>query len=390
MQAKGATAVVEYTSKFDGLVIENFIVDYSKIENPDNYLTIEQKQAIVEAYERVFAAQQIIAKQANKDVEISKGLMLKTKPIERVGIYVPGGKSPLPSSLLMAGATAKAAGVKDIFVCTPPSKTGVNPGILYVAKLLGITDIYTAGGAQAIAAMSLGIPELIKKADMICGPGNVYVTAAKGLASSKGLVKIDMLAGPSEVFVIADETGNAEYIAADMLAQAEHGSTSAAILATNSKEFAEDVKKEIAKQLDQLQNKEATAQAIRDYGSVVLTKTIQEAVDIANSYAPEHLEIFVSNPEEITKQNLNAGAVFVNTGEVFADYGFTGGNHILPTGGSAKFSSALSVYDFIVRYYVEQLSQSEQKLLARKCSTFAKLEQLEAHSRAAEKRGRDS
>lgn len=383
VELRGQIALMEYTKKFDGIELVKFKVAQDEIEMPGKYLTAEQTQSIDAAYAKVFNAQKEIAKRALSDARINNSLKLKIRSIERVGIYVPGGKVPLPSSLLMAGATARAAGVKDIFVCTPPSKNGINPAILYISEKLGITEIYTIGGAQAIAAMSLGIPQIIKKADMVCGPGNIYVTAAKGLAVSRGLVKIDMLAGPSEVFVIADGTSNPLYIAADMLAQAEHGPTSAAIVATDSKQIATDVKKELEKQVALLSNRESLIQSLRNYGAIILTKNIAGAVSISNSYCPEHLELFISNPERVTASSLNAGAVFVNTAEVFADYGFTGGNHILPTGGTAKFASALSAFDFVVMCYVEELSTAEQKLQANACSTFAKLEQLEAHAKAA-------
>ncbi len=314
--------------------------------------------------------------------------MLKPNPIARVGIYVPGGRAPLPSSLMMAGVTARAAGVKEIIVCTPPQKEGsISPAILYVAQKLGIKEIYRIGGAQAIASMACGLTNLMEKVDMICGPGNVYAAAAKQIVSSQSLVKIDLAAGPSEVLIIADEAGNPKFIASDMLAQAEHGTNSPAILLTPSKQLAETVSIELKKQLANLNPNEIPAESIRNFGAIVLVLSIAEAIELANNYAPEHLEVFVKDAESVASKLKNAGAIFINTCETFADYGMSGGNHILPTGGTARFSSGLSVYDFVVRTYVEFMTNDEQAKLAELTGGFADIEGLEAHSKAAKFRG---
>jgi histidinol dehydrogenase len=392
VEKRGFSAVSEYTRRFDNyeLTNEKLKVRKSDIDEAADKLTDLQRKAIDEAYERVGKVQNEIADSALEKTEIKVGqgyVSLEPRPIERVGIYVPGGIAPLPSSLLMAGLAARAAGVKDIVVCTPPQKNGISPAILYVASKLGIDDIYQIGGAQAIAAMACGLPGLMKKTNMICGPGNVYAAAAKQIVSAKGLVKIDLVAGPSEVLIIADGSARADFIGADMLAQAEHGTNSPAILLTTSQTIAQEVNKELGEQLSQLNSRETAEKSLTDYGAIVLVENLEQAAEIANDYAPEHLEILTKNSSEDAKMITNAGAVFVNTCESFADYGMSGGNHILPTGGTARFLSGLSVYDFLVRTYVEYMPNDEQEKLAELAAAFADIEGLEAHSNAARLRG---
>ncbi len=388
----GFDAVVVYSKKFDNfdLSLKNLKVDELKIAISADLLSKEQKQAIDTAFDRVLKVQESIAKTALSETKEKVGdgfVAFRPRAIERIGIYVPGGVAPLPSSLLMAGIPARVAGVKEIVVCTPPQKDGISPAILYVAKKLGINSIYQIGGAQAIAAMAYGLAGSVPKVDMICGPGNVYAAAAKQIVSSKGLVKIDLVAGPSEVLIIADETTRADYLAADMLAQAEHGVNSPAILLTDSMKIADEVSSEIEKQAKMLKNDKSVRRSIEDYGAIVLVKSLDQAIEIANEYAPEHLEVITEDPESVASKLTCAGAVFVNTCESFADYGMSGGNHILPTGGTARFLSGLSVYDFVVRTYVEYMTDLEQAELAGQTSIFAKLEGLEAHSNAAKLRG---
>jgi histidinol dehydrogenase len=386
----GFDALVKCSSKFDGFNLnqENLMVDPEEIKTAKDKLTREQKEAIDEAFNRVLPAQnEIAASQKEVRLNIGGGLVcLRSRPIERAGIYVPGGLASLPSSLLMAGVAARAAGVAELVVCTPP-QTQISPAILYVAGRLGITKIYRIGGAQAIAAMAYGIENKMKKVDMICGPGNIFVAAAKQLASSSGAVKVDLVAGPSEVLIIADKTARADYVAADMLAQAEHGVNSPAILLTTSKQLAKEVSLELAGQLGRLDKSCIAEKSLRDYGAIVITKTIDGAIEISNDYAPEHLEIIAKNANLIANKISNAGAVFVNTCESFADYGMSGGNHILPTGGTARFLSGLSALDFMVRSYVEIMSDEEQRKLSEKAGIFADLEGLEAHAKAARLRG---
>ncbi len=388
VKKNGFGALKEYSSKFDGFDLneENLMVSAKEIK-ADNLDDI-QKEAIDEAFNRVYSVQKAIAV-SQKEIKLSIGdgsVSLKPRPIKRVGIYVPGGVAPLPSSLLMAGVTARATGVKELVVCTPP-QVPISPTILYLAGKLGITEICRIGGAQAIAAMAFGIPRRLKKVDMICGPGNVYVAAAKQLVSSSGTVKVDLVAGPSEVLIIADETARPDYVAADMLAQAEHGINSPAILLTTSKWLATEVSLELKKQLRKLSKRQLAEESLENYGAIVLTESMEQAVKISNDYAPEHLEILAKDGDLIANKISNAGAVFVNTCESFADYGMSGGNHILPTGGTARFLSGLSAVDFMVRSYVEIMSDAEQRKLSEQAGIFADMEGLEAHARAARLRG---
>lgn len=386
---KSFAAVQEFAGRFDKFELTEQNV---KVVVPAEIrdLNQNQKQAIDTAFVSVKKVQDAIARQALAEgkCNLNDGYVLfKPRSIERVGIYVPGGVAPLPSSLLMAGVTARAAGVKELVVCTPPQKNGISPAIFYVAKKLGVKEVYQLGGAQAIASMAYGLPGIMEKVDMICGPGNVYAAAAKQIVASKGLVKIDMIAGPSEVLIIADKLARADYVAADMLAQAEHGVNSSAILLTDSEKLAQDVQKELQEQISRLKTQDTARQSLFDYGAIVLLENLQQAVEISNRYAPEHLEILVQNPKSVTQNITSAGALFVNTCEAFADYGMSGGNHILPTGGTARFLSGLSVYDFIVRTYIEVMSDEGQAELAEATATFAGIEGLEAHAKAAKLRG---
>ncbi len=392
VRTRGFAAVAGYSSKVDGIRVTKQDVKASQadIRSAGERLTPEQLRAMDEAFGRVGQVQSEIAKTALAEtrVRVNDGFVLfRPRPMARVGIYVPGGVAPLPSSLLMAGVTARAAGVKDLLVCTPPQETGVSPAILYLVGRLGIADVYRIGGAQAISAMAYGLPGLMEKADMVCGPGNAYVAAAKQIVSAGGIVKIDLVAGPSEVVVIADGTAKPVYVAADLLAQAEHGITSAAILLTDSAAVARQVAEKLECLCRRLKRQETAARSIRDYGAIVLTKNIDEAVAMANDYAPEHVEIFAKDAEKIVSRIKNAGALFVNTCEAFADYGMSGGNHILPTGGTARFLSGLSAYDFLVRTYVEVMTDWEQKAVAGLAGEFADIEGLEAHANAARQRG---
>jgi histidinol dehydrogenase len=389
VKERGMDALVEYSAKFDnfGLTPENVMVPEGEIEKSGGVLSPLEKGAIDEAFARVEKVQKEIAKDAMRKTScaVGKGGSVEFVPraVGRVGIYVPGGVAPLPSSLLMAGIPARVAGVKEIIVCTPPRREGISPAILYVAKKLGIKKAYLLGGTQAVAAMAYGIPGIMGKADMVCGPGNVYAAAAKQIASSRGLLKVDLVAGPSEVMVIAAKGARAGYAAADMLAQAEHGVNSPAILLTESREFAEEVGRELEAQLSTLKNRENAEKSLRNCGAIVVVGSMEEAVRICNSYAPEHVEVLGKGAEGIAGGIVRAGAVFVNTCESFADYGMSGGNHILPTGGTAKFLSGLSVYEFVVRTYVEKMGDAEQEGVAELAGAFAGIEGLEAHARAA-------
>ncbi|MFH2106822.1 MAG: histidinol dehydrogenase [Candidatus Micrarchaeota archaeon] len=388
LDLKGFRAVVELTKKFDKFDLnpENIRIGKEEIAEQAAKITKKQKESIDESFERVYSFQKKVAESIipiceEKDRRNTK---LVPRPIERVGIWIPGGLAPLPSSLLMAGATARAAGVKSLIGITPP-RTELNPAVAYILQKLEIKDMFRMGGVPAIWAMANGLAPYFEKVDMVCGPGNMYVAEAKRQVRGQGKVGIDLDAGPSEVLILADETANSTYVAADMLAQAEHGPTSPGILITDSERIAKETQEEIGIQLTMLKRGMETEIAIQEYGGILLVRDFAEALNLANQYASEHLEIFCSDEtlEKIRGSLPPAGAVFIRTGEAFADYGFTGGNHILPTGGSARFSSGLSALSFITWQYQEEMSEGEQKKAAEGTGIFADIEGLEAHANAA-------
>ena len=310
-------------------------------------------------------------------------------PMQKAGVYVPGGRAAYPSSVLMNAIPAQIAGVNEIIMCTPPMPDGkVYYMTLAAAKILGINNIYKVGGAQAIAAMAYGT-ETIKKANKIVGPGNIYVALAKKQVF--GHVGIDMVAGPSEVLIIADQSANPEYVAADLLSQAEHDPMAAAILITTSQTLAENVSTEVEKQIEYLKGTNSNAvKSIGTNSGIIITKTIDEALDIANKIAPEHLEIAVDNPEQYLDKIINAGSVFLGhySPEPLGDY-FAGPNHVLPTSSTAKFSSPLGVDDFIKRSSVIYYSKDKLKSVSKDIASFAKLEGLDAHANSVSIRFRN-
>ncbi|MBI5892718.1 MAG: histidinol dehydrogenase [Deltaproteobacteria bacterium] len=301
-------------------------------------------------------------------------------PIEKVGIYVPGGKASYPSTVLMNAIPAKIAGVQEITMVTPPSKNGISPYVLAAAYIAGVDKIYQIGGAQAIAALAYGT-ETIPKVDKIVGPGNIYVATAKRLVF--GAVDIDMIAGPSEILIVNDGTGEPSWLAADLLSQAEHDELASSILLTTSKRMAEAAAKEVSRQIKELKREAIAKKSIDRYGAIIITKDLKEAADIANRIAPEHLELFVKKPFEILKKIKNAGAIFLgqNTPEALGDY-MAGTNHTLPTGGTARFSSPLGVEDFIKRSSVLAFSKKGFEKLGKDVVRFADIEGLEAHGKS--------
>jgi len=387
--------IIELTKQFDNFELnsKNIRVSKESIGKQAKKLDTKTKKAIDEAYKRVYRFQKRIAKTILKNVkeENSDGKTeLIPRPISRIGIYVPGGLVPLPSSLMMAGVTARSAGVSRIIVCTPPKKEGLNPAVAYLLLKLRIYEVYLLGGVQAIWAMANGLEQYFSKVDKICGPGNAYVAEAKKQMAMQGKVGIDLIAGPSEVLIIADKTANPKYMAADMLAQAEHGPTSPGILITDSIKIAEETQKEIYLQLKKLKRANEIFRAIKEYGGILVVNSIGRAFELANLYASEHVELFISKDKlkSVRTKIPRGGAIFINTGESFADYGFTGGNHILPTSGTASFSSGLSILDFVVWQYVEELTGEGQRKLSEKAGSFADCEGLEAHAKAARLRNR--
>ena len=375
-------AVFAFTKKFDGADItsENIVVTEEEIK---------------EAYEMVDASLVDIIRKAKENIRIyhekqkqyswfdskPNGTMLgqKVTPLRRVGVYVPGGKAVYPSSVLMNILPAKVAGVDEIIMTTPPGKDGkVNPNTLVAAKEAGVDVIYKVGGAQAIAAMAYGT-ESIPKVDKIVGPGNIYVALAK--KAVYGHVNIDSIAGPSEILVIADETANPRYVAADLLSQAEHDELASAILVTTSEELAKKVSKQVDVFVEELTRTEIMRKSLDNYGYILVADTMEDMIDIANEIASEHLEIMTKNPYDVTMKIRNAGAIFIGeySSEPLGDY-FAGPNHVLPTNGTAKFFSPLSVDDFIKKSSIIAYSREALKEIHLDIEHFAEAEQLTAHA----------
>lgn len=378
----GDLALFEYTEKFD------------KVKLTAETIKVTDEE-IAEAYEQVDDELIRVIRLAMKNIEDyhemqkeeswfdSKpdGTILgqKITPLSRVGVYVPGGKAAYPSSVLMNVIPAKVAGVEQIIMCTPPDHEGkVYPTTLVAANEAGVDVIYKAGGAQAIAAMAYGT-ESVPKVDKICGPGNIYVALAKKAVF--GYVSIDSVAGPSEILVIADETANPRYVAADLLSQAEHDEMASAILITTSNELAQKVSDEIDGFLKELSRSEIISKSLDNYGYILLVDNIDDAVDAANEIASEHLEIVTKDPFNTMTKIKNAGAIFLGeySSEPLGDY-FAGPNHVLPTNGTAKFFSALSVDDFIKKSSIISYSRNALEEIHNDIETFATAEHLTAHA----------
>ena len=378
----GDKAVFDYTAQFDKAEI-----------NAENILVTEEE--IKEAYEEVDDELIKVIRKAIKNIrdfhekQIQKswfetredGVMLgqKVTPLEKVGVYVPGGKAVYPSSVLMNVIPAKVAGVEQIVMVTPPGKDGkVTANTLVAAKEAGATKVYKVGGAQAIAAMAFGT-ESIPKVDKIVGPGNIFVALAK--KAVYGNVSIDSIAGPSEILVLADETANPRYVAADLLSQAEHDEMASAILVTTSEELAHKVSDEIDGFLNQLSRKEIMEKSLDSFGYILVASDMKEAIDTANAIASEHMEIMTANPFDVMTRIKNAGAIFIGeySSEPLGDY-FAGPNHVLPTNGTAKFFSPLSVDDFIKKSSIVYYSKSALRNIHKDIIQFATSEQLTAHA----------
>lgn len=340
-------ALRDYTLKFDKVEINDFLVSNEEIETAVKNLDKNLKESLIKAKENIekYHREQIRESYRIGDNEnIILGQIIN--PIEKVGIYVPGGSASYPSTVLMNAVPAKLAGVKEIIMITPPDQAGkIKDSILTAAFIAGVDKIYKIGGAQGIAALAYGT-ESIPKVFKIVGPGNIYVAMAKKRVS--GYVGIDMIAGPSEILIIADELANPKYIAADLISQAEHDEMAASILVTDSKVLAEKVIEELKNQTKTLERKEIIEKSLENYGAIILTDNLNKSINIANDLAPEHLEILIENPFEVVDRIKNAGAIFLGeySPEPVGDY-FAGTNHTLPTSSTAKFSSPLGVDDFI-------------------------------------------
>jgi histidinol dehydrogenase len=382
VRENGDKALFEYTKKFDGfdLTAENILVTEAEIKEAYEALSDEYIAVIREAAEniRAFHVKQLRNSwfETKEDGSI---LGMRVSPISRAGVYVPGGKAAYPSSVLMNVIPAKVAGVKDIVMTTPPGKDGkVNAGTLVAADIAGVDRIYKVGGAQAIAAMAYGTAS-VPKTDKISGPGNIFVALAK--KAVYGFVSIDSIAGPSEVMALCDETANPHYVAADLLSQAEHDELASAIMVTTSMEIAEQTAKEIDGYLLKLERAEIIRKSLDNYGYILVADTMDQAIETVNEIAPEHLEILTKNPWETMTKVKNAGAMFLGeySSEPLGDY-FAGPNHILPTTGTAKFFSPVSVDDFIKKSSIIAYSREGLAAVHKQVELFAKEEGLTAHA----------
>lgn len=382
VRSRGDEAVLEYTKRFDGCDLTPETLEVTKEEIADAYksLTSEFIKVLKKSAEniRIYHEKQLRNSwfDAKEDGTI---LGQKITPLNRVGVYVPGGTAAYPSSVLMNIVPARVAGVKEIIMMTPPGKDGsMNPATLVAADIAGVTRIFKAGGAQAVAALAFGT-KTIPKVDKITGPGNIFVALAK--RSVFGYVSIDSIAGPSEILVLADETANPRYVAADLLSQAEHDKLASAILITTSKELAEAVSKEMDGFLNELSRKEIMEESLNNYGYILLAPDMDTAIETVNEIASEHLEILTAKPFDIMPKIKNAGAIFLGeySSEPLGDY-FAGPNHVLPTNGTAKFFSPLSVDDFIKKSSIISYSKEALEAVHKDIELFACQEGLTAHA----------
>ena len=379
VRINGNKALLKYTKAFDSLTTKSLRMTPAEINKHSKKAEKNVVDALKISAKRIRAFHE---RQKERSWSFSdKGNLLGQviRPLERVGVYVPGGKASYPSTVLMNVIPAQVAGVKEIALCVPTPKGEIDPYVMAAIDLLSIKEVYRAGGAQAIGAMAYGT-ETIKKVDKIVGPGNIYVATAKKMVF--GEVDIDMIAGPSEILIIADDTANPKFVAADLLSQAEHDELASSILITNSRKLADEVAKELDRQLSELSRKEIAKKSVDNYGAIIITEDIQDAIAISNSIAPEHLEIMTEKPVDLLPMIKNAGAIFLGewTPEALGDYA-AGPNHTLPTGGTARFSSPLGVYDFIKRSSLLNFTKNGFLDLAETVKTISMAEGLEAHGK---------
>jgi histidinol dehydrogenase len=382
VRTRGDAALFDYTEKFDGVKLARLEVTKREINKAYKKTDAGLLKALELAARRITAFH-VKQKKALLRDSASSNLGWLMRPLERVGIYVPGGTAPLPSSLLMIAIPARVVGVKEIILTTPPQKSGnISPVTLAAAKITGVDRVFSLGGAQAIAALAYGTAS-VPRVDMICGPGNIYVTLAKKMVF--GVVGIDGLYGPSEVVIIADDTANPRYLAADLLAQAEHGSGASAILITTSRRVANAVNREINEQLNSLQRRDIIEESLEKRCMIVLVDIIDKALELANLYAPEHLCLVIKDAASYATKVKNAGCIFIDEHsiEVLVDY-IAGPSHVLPTGGTARFGSPLNVLDFVKLITVVNLDKNDVGRLVRAASVVARAEGLDAHARAVE------
>lgn len=381
IQTKGDTAVAKYTSLFDGNKLENFLVTENEIKEAEKQISTELKQAIGLAKSNIYKFHS--AQKTNKiEVETTEGVLCwqEKRPIQKVGLYIPGGTAPLFSTVLMLAIPAQFAGCEEIILCSPPDRNGkINPAILYAANLCSVTKIFKVGGIQAIAALTFGT-ETIPKVYKIFGPGNQYVTVAKQVATQFGTA-IDMPAGPSELLVYADDSSIPAFVASDLLSQAEHGSDSQVILVSNSQKIIDEVEKEIDNQIQILPRKEIAQKAIENSKLILIEK--EEALDFINDYAPEHLIICSKNEEYFVDGIQNAGSVFIGnfTPESAGDYA-SGTNHTLPTNGFAKNYSGVNLDSFLKAMTFQKITEKGMQNIGKSIEIMAEAEGLQAHKNA--------
>lgn len=379
VKKEGDKALIELTKKFDKVSIKVLKLTETEINKAAKNIPTPLKKAIDRAYSNIYKFHSAQINTKIEKIETMPGVTCwrKSVPIEKVGLYIPGGSAPLFSTVLMLGIPAKIAGCKEVILCSPPV---INPAILYAALKCGIKNVFTVGGAQAIAAMAFGTKS-IPRLNKIFGPGNSFVTLAKQIVSHEG-VAIDMPAGPSEVLVIADDTANASFVAADLLSQAEHGPDSQVILLSTSKNLVNDVIKEVSKQLKTLPRKGIAEKALRNSRALILN-SLDEALSFSNQYAPEHLILSCKNAEIIANKVINAGSVFIGnySPESAGDYA-SGTNHTLPTNGYARAYSGVSVETFIKKITFQRLTNEGLTKLGSTIETMAEAEQLLAHKNA--------
>lgn len=376
-------ALYEFEERFDKVTLDRLSVTEEEIQEAMEQVGGEFLQILREARENIRAYHE---KQVRSSFVMTEGagviLGQKVTPIEKVGLYVPGGTAAYPSTVLMDAIPAKIAGCKKIVMTTPPGRDGkVNPAILAAAKIAGVTDIFKIGGAQAVAALAYGT-QSVPRVDKIVGPGNAYVSEAKKQVF--GQVAIDMIAGPSEILIVADGKSDAAHVAADLLSQAEHDKLASAVLVTDSMTLAQAVQQELERQIPLLPRAEIARASVENNGKIIVAEDLKVAVAIANEIAPEHLELMVDNPFDYLEGIENAGSIFMgrNCPEALGDY-FAGPNHTLPTSGTARFSSPLSVDDFVKKSQFTYYTPAALDAVADKVAYFARKEGLEAHARSA-------
>ena len=386
VRSRGDSAVVEYTKRFDGFAansIDELSVSQEQMQHALQSISKEQRKALTHAADRIRSYHEK-QKQDSWTYTETDGSVYgqKISPLRRVGVYVPGGKANYPSSMLMLAIPAQVAGVKEIIATVPTAYSEAGKLVFAAAALAGVTKLYTIGGAQAVAALAYGTAS-IGKVDKIAGPGNIYVTVAKKLVF--GEVGIDMIAGPSELTIICDGKSNPDWIAMDLFSQAEHDEQAQSILISDDAAFLDEVKSSIDRLLPDMSRRDIISESLRNRGIFILVGDLQEAANVSNIIAPEHLEISIDEPQALLDSIENAGAIFMGrySAEALGDY-CAGPSHVLPTSGSAKFFSALGVYDFQKRSSIINCSESGASALAKTASVIARDEHLEAHALSAE------